>query len=120
MASVGDRTSTNQPPGEKSETAAPEIVSSNTCANALTNPTPAEKPEVNTDPMIIARPQPTASKIGGYKAPNGTALNSAALARLSRGVHAQNNDTTYFRPSFVVDPWEKVKVMKTTCLSRSW
>lgn len=53
-------------------------------------------------------------------APNGLFLNYEELALLSQGIKLENNDTFYFRPSFVIDPWVGLRVMKTTCLVRYW
>lgn len=53
---------------------------------------------------------------GGYTAPNGTFIGKDELVKLSNGVKIANGDTVCFLPSFVINPWEGVRVMKTECL----
>ncbi|RMJ28269.1 hypothetical protein PHISP_00832 [Aspergillus sp. HF37] len=106
--------------GEESQATPPMPVSSDIPANPRTNPTipappAAEEPKKGANPKATIHQHDCSTK-GGYTAPNGTFLGSTELSRLACGVQIENNFTVYFKPSFIIDPWEKLPVMKTTCL----
>ncbi|GES61927.1 hypothetical protein BO71DRAFT_487919 [Aspergillus terreus] len=94
-------------------------------AVARTHPKPTNLTAASTSKEIksagLVKPGPQSQKQpsgGGYTSPNGTYVGREELVKLSNGVKIENDDTVYFLPSFVIDPWKGVRVMKTECLRR--
>lgn len=59
----------------------------------------------NTDILPAPSEQPTAEMISF----GGPAISKAELNTLRNGVQTENGDTAYFLPSFVEDPWAKLR-----------
>lgn len=56
--------------------------------------------------VSVAQADPAASEMVSF---GGTPISRSDLNALRSGVRVENGDTAYFLPSFIEDPWEKMK-----------
>ncbi|BDD57110.1 hypothetical protein MPDQ_003459 [Monascus purpureus] len=119
----GDTKNSSLPPKDRK----PSV--SGTTRGRTTEPTKTPSPPASTANTLTKKElspesNETRSKPGipegSYRTPRGFIINKIELNRLSGGVKNARRDTIYFRVSFLEDPWQGLKPVKTACLERWW